>query len=483
MTASLTTLRSPLTKEQIAARILSGLQGAGFPTGDWAPVQQGGLERGTIDMVAGALANLQAAKLAAAINAGFLDLATGDWLTFTAKSYYLLDRAPATFTVQVLTLTCSPSSGPFTIAVGELIAVGAGTIAGANRYRSLDAATLPKGGTITMRFQAEVAGAAASDPPGTITTLVTSLPGVTVVNARVLVPSPAALVTGGASRGSIIPSQTVPGVVPTLDRFRLVITMSGQANTSPFAQCMLSVDDGRTYQGPFVAAPFVDLIGGCRAFFLDAPLTNPSFVAGDAFFWSSTSVLEQGSDEESDLRLAARCRARWLTLSDVPSSGTVEIWAKTAAPEVARVRVLADANAALTMLVYVGSSTGRASPGTVVAVQSYIADRLEPPEAANVFSVDARAVVVSGSVQVPRLKLAEVQTEAERLWTAHLASIDIGGTVRLAELKQAISDAGALDYDSLAIEGGTPNIVLGANEVAVPPDGSTLISALTWEPV
>ena len=488
MTASLDSLRAPLTADQIRARVMSGLQGAGFPTSDWAPTAQGGLESGIVDMAAGAIADLVGAGLGAAIDGGFLDLAAGDWLTFLAQQFFLLDRNPATKTVQAITLICSRAAGPYTVQPGELVVIGAGSITGANRYRNTEGGTIPSGaGTadvpaVVLQFEAENPGSAYDDAPGTVVTLVTSFPGVAVKNSRILTPSPAALMTGSASTGQIFPSAT-PGFTPSAERYRLLITVSGQGATAPFAQCMLSLDDGKTYQGPFFADAVVDLVDGSRITFVDSPFTNPSFVAGDVFFWANTSILAQGSDEESDARLAARCRARWLTLSDVPTSGTVELWAKAAAPEVARVRVLADPNAALKMLVYLGSSAGRASPGTVVAVQEYITARLEPPEAANVFSVDTRAVAVTGNVKVPRLKLADVQTAAEKNWTAYLASLDIGGTVRLAELEQAVMDAGALDYSSLALTGGAPNLTLGTSEVAVPPDGSTLLNALLWEPV
>jgi baseplate J-like protein len=489
-TAALATLLLPLTKDAIRARIISGLQGAGFPTGDWAPTAQGGLENGVIDMVAGALADLLGSKLALAIAAGFLDFGTGDWLAFWAKQFYLLDRNPATSTIQAITLTCAVEAGPYTVAAGDLIVIGAGSIDGANRYQSIEGGTIPKGAgilsdvsAVVLQFQAESPGAAFDDAPLTITTLVTSLAGVTARNARILTPSPAALVTGGASTGQIRPFQTVAGVAPDQDRFRIWITASGQGQSGTLAQFQLSTDDGLTWIGPLTAAPIWNFAGGCSVAFEDSPLTSPSFVAGDVFFWANTSILTQGSDAETDTRLATRCRSRFLTLSDVPSVGTVEIWAKTAAPEVARVRVLSDANVANTMLVYLGSSSGRASPGTVIAVQKYISDRLDSLEAANVFSVDTQAVAVTGSVQVPRLSLVAVQTQAEKNWTDYLASIDIGGTVRLSELQQAVMDAGALDYSALVITGGSPNLTIGSSQVAVPPDGSTLFNALGWEPV
>lgn len=491
MTATLTELRAPLTQDQVRQRILNGLLAAGFPTSDWAPTAQGGIENGLIDMVAKTLVDkMGGAKLAAAIDSGFLDFAAGDWLTFWALRFYQLDRSPATTTIQAITMTCSAESGPFTVAAGDLVVIGAGTIDGANRYVSVEAANIPIGAgviptvpAVVLRFQAENPGSAYDDAPLSIQILVTSLPGVSARNARILTPSPAAVVTGGGSRGQVVPFQTVPGAPPAQDRFRVEVTASGNGSAAPLAQFRYSTDDGETWNGPYTASRAFVIPLGCSVDFQDSPLTNPSFVVGDVFSWGNASILEQGSDAETDERLVGRCRARWLTLSDVPSSGTVEIWAKLAAPEVARVRVYADPNAANRMVVYVGSSSGRAAPATVVAVQRYITDRLDPSEAANVLSVTARSIFPTGTVQVPRLQLADVQTLAERLWTDYLASVDIAGTVRLSELWRALKDAGAQDYDSVALTGGSPNIVLGDTEVAVPPDGLTLIDALGWEPV
>lgn len=490
MTAPLASLLLPLTKEQIRQRILSGLQLAGLPTSDWAPTAQGGIENGVIDMADRTIVDLVAAKLAAGIAGGFLDFAKGDWLTFWAWFFFGLERNLASSTIQAITLKCAPSAGPYTVEPGDLLVIGTGTIDGANRYRNIEGGTvLPGAGSfvgpaaMVLQFQAENPGSAYDDVPGSVQTLVTSLPGVTAINERVFTPNPAAIVSGGGSRGQIFFSQTTPGVPPSQDRFRIQIVASGQGQTSPLMQFRFSTDDGRTWSFPATTVGFYDIPGGCRVTFQDSPLTSPSFVAGDVFFSGNTSILQQGSDAESDERLIARCRARFLTLSDVPSSGTVALWARLADPTVARVRVLADLTVANRMLVYVGGSSGRAAPATVVAVQAYITARLDPSEAANVLSVDTRAVAPTGSVTVPRLQLAAIQTRAEQLWTDYLASVDIGGTVRLAELEQAVMDAGATDYTGLALTGGGPNIVLGNNEVAVPPDGSTLVNALSWEPI
>jgi hypothetical protein len=488
-TTPLATLRLPLTSSQLAQIVRTGAANQGLPVSDWAPTADGGIENGVVDTSTGALAELGAQVVADGIAGGFLGLATGPWLEFLARRFYLNAKNLATKTVQMLTLTCAPKAGPHVIQPRQLWAIGGG----GNRYQNIDGGTLQPGATLRLRFEAEAAGAAYNDAPGTIILLSTSLTGVTVANARVMSPNPAALMTGGLSRGLIVPVDA-PSVA--LDRFRLRVVASGQAKPAT-AQFVVSTDDGRTWSAPFTAAgsPVASLFGstsigtlpiapGVTAFAKNAPLTSPSFVEGDVFFWANTPIVQQGSDDETGPRLAGRCRSRWLTLSDVASPGTVELWAKNASPEVARVLVLSDPNRANSMLVYVGSSSGVVGPTTLVAIQQYISDRVDKDsgESANVLSVALREFAPTGSVQVPRQTLADVQTLAESLWTKYLASVEIGGKVILAELQQAIMDAGAIDYSSLSI-GGSPNVVLGRDEVAVPRPGTTLASQLSWEAI
>lgn len=473
MTTSLAQLLRPMTADELRARIISGLQTAGFPTSDWATTKQGGLENGNVDMVAGVLADLQGKKLADAIMGGFLDFAIGPWMTLLAKRYYQIDRTPATFTIQKVFLICADTAGPYTIQPGDLLVTGPT----GNHYRNIDGATLPSGGGISLQFQAETAGAAFADPAATLTTLVTSLPGVTVSNQRSMTPNPAALVTGSKSTGTIIPTVPIFPTVPEADNFRVKIETDGIVGTAYYS---VSIDNGKTYSPPALLLPIQAVPGSAMFVALNNPANSQSFKTGDVFFWGATPILQQGSDEESDARLVARCRARYLTLSDVPTSATVVLWARQAAPEVARVRVAADPNAANRMVVYISGSAGAAVPSTVVVVQKYITDRLDSTEGATVLPVDLRTIAPSGKVQAPRLQLTAVQVQANLNWLAYLASVDIGGIVRLAELQQAVMDAGAKNFSALSI-GGSPNLVMGPTEV--PQAVSSLTSLLTWEAV
>lgn len=480
-TAPLADLVQPLSAAQLAQHVLTGLAADGLPIGDWAPTISGGIERGIIDMVAGTIADYGSGKVADAVAGGFLRRAKSDWLTFLAKTLYRLERIPATYTVQLISLLNSTTGAPQTFKAGELWVTGPS----GNKYQSIEGGTLTVGGAVgslVLLFQAENPGASYNDVSGTLTTLVTSRPGVTAINRATIYPFPAGLAIGGTSKGRIEPivAATFGGVL-LQDRYRIRIVKSGTV-AARTAQFSFSTDDGRTWSPAQGVTKSVVLPNtGCALLFYDSAVSASSFVAGDEFYFANTAVVQQGSDVESDAQLAARCRARWLTLSDVPTPGTVELWARLASPEVNRVRVASDPNAANTMLVYLAGSSGRIGPQTSLTVQAYLTARLEDGENANALSVDVHQIAVTGNVQVPREQMAAIQTAAERNWTAYLASIPIGGAVVLAELEQAVMDAGARDFLSAAITGGSPNVVLSGNEVAVPASGTTLVSALNWE--
>ena len=126
-----------------------------------------------------ALVQAIAAGGIAAINpATGLPWASGPWADLLGQNVYGLTRNPAVATIGLATLSDAQGQGPFTLAPGQLVA----SSTGGQQYQSTTGGTLPKNGTLQLSWQAIVPGAAGNVANGTITTLNTTLPGVTINN-------------------------------------------------------------------------------------------------------------------------------------------------------------------------------------------------------------------------------------------------------------------------------------------------------------
>jgi hypothetical protein len=111
--------------------------------------------------------------------------AAGSWLDLVAQNFYQLTRNASVATQGTVTLSDPQSAGPFTITAGQLWIADTPSLASSTPYRYSNVAggTLPKGGTLTLTVAAEQPGSVYNRPAGNLTTLLTSLPGVTVSNA------------------------------------------------------------------------------------------------------------------------------------------------------------------------------------------------------------------------------------------------------------------------------------------------------------
>lgn len=147
----------------------------GLKTENWA---EGGYTRtlvalfGQLYKTAGDVVRLIAAS-------GFLDTATGAWLTLLAKEVFNVDRIEATYANadDGLTLT-NGGGGLYIFEPGDIVAAnGAG-----KTYRNTSGGTLSPGGLLNVDLQAEEAGVDSTSGVGTITVLVTTFLGVTVSN-------------------------------------------------------------------------------------------------------------------------------------------------------------------------------------------------------------------------------------------------------------------------------------------------------------
>lgn len=477
---TLAQLLAARTLDQIRERLFARLNVAGFPITDF---HSGGVERTSIEAAAEAIRDFVAFLLPVLAGGGLATEAAGDWLSLLGAHNYRLDRTPAEYTIQNVKLMVAPGAGPYPRTAGDLVV----RAASGNRYILETGVTLPAGGVsgdfVWGRFKAESPGSAYSDAAGTITELVTSLPGVSVSNA-VDVGS----FTGVAHAGTGSGTMSVSGT-PTVSaaRFTVRILIGGAAGTATFEY---SHDGGPWLTGGVtqIAPAYTTIAVGVRVGF-----TGPLH-AGDTYVFATpgSSIAVQGRDLESDEDYRARIIARWPALAEVGLSEIYELWAKEASPDVTQVTVT-PGNSALTpgrVNILIAGFVNPLSGGTVTAVQNYISERAPITAVPVVTSASPEPIAVAGSVTVRSAELVTVQENAQALWDAYLRSLPMGeGTViRVAELAQALMDAGAVDFDDLRIGGPSDityeRVTLIGTTIATgyvnPPTITGIKDMLTW---
>lgn len=175
--ADFESLITPPTEDQVLDRQLAVLQLEGFPVTAWVV---GTVARTLHKAVAAVIFDLWL-TIALIARGATLDTAVGLWLTLLALSQYAEARKAAVFTRGTVRLT-DAGGGPHTIAVGQIYVVAT---ASGLRFRNTTGGTLPLNGTLDLEFVAETAAARYNVANGTIGTLETTLPTVTVSNPEV----------------------------------------------------------------------------------------------------------------------------------------------------------------------------------------------------------------------------------------------------------------------------------------------------------
>jgi len=164
------------SRQEVAARMLTALGRAdlaGLPVTDW---HSGGVTRTLVEISAEAIADAER-TVAALGEGGYLPSAQGEWLDALLVSQYDLVRQDTTFAQGMVLLMCAPGSGPYTIPAGQWVEALNG-----ERFVTDAGGQLVPGGTLIVPVRAERPGSAANVPVGTITRLLTPLPGVSVTN-------------------------------------------------------------------------------------------------------------------------------------------------------------------------------------------------------------------------------------------------------------------------------------------------------------
>jgi Baseplate J-like protein len=175
---SLASLLVQQTKDEIYAYALGVANAISLPVTSW---QAGDPTRAQFQVEAETLATLEEVA-AGYISSGFLDYAHGDWLKFGAKQTFNVDVPGATYATTDVVLTNGGGGLYNGIAAGDLTFKS--SVSG-KTYRNTTGGNLASGPgtTLTVTVVADEAGSASSAGAGEITTLVTSLLGVTCTNA------------------------------------------------------------------------------------------------------------------------------------------------------------------------------------------------------------------------------------------------------------------------------------------------------------
>lgn len=178
MATSYAELIQPVTEDEELTTLLELATLAEFPATSW---QSGSVPRTLLELAAKRGATLANLIREIALG-GMLDEATGDWLTLLAASVFDVQRLPAVRTRGQVVLTCLPTAGPYTIAVGQITVAD---ISG-HLYTNTIGGTLAAGGTLTLTFEATIAGSDHNVGNNALTRMLTPLVGVTVNNPLIV---------------------------------------------------------------------------------------------------------------------------------------------------------------------------------------------------------------------------------------------------------------------------------------------------------
>jgi len=181
MSLTIEELLAPVTTDEILEKFLDALEATGIKARSW---REGGALRTILRVVAAVYAGFTTSVLGF-IRAGFLETATGGWLTLLALNVYGVTRIAATFATGQVTLT-NAGGGIYALLAGELSVINAVT---GKAYTNLSAITLNPGDVLAVDVRAVEIGTTSNATPATVTELETALPGVTVTNALAIVGS------------------------------------------------------------------------------------------------------------------------------------------------------------------------------------------------------------------------------------------------------------------------------------------------------
>ena len=167
-------LTTPLTRQEVEGKIYEVIALVGTNTTSWKP---GAVARTMIvgfSVVGAGLSSLTAQVA----RSGFLELASGSWLTLKAWYDYKVARDEGTYAEGAVTLVNS-GGGVYMLDVDDLTVANPDT---GKQYSNTSAINLAALATLVVPIKARELGTASTSAPGEITEMITPLLGVTCAN-------------------------------------------------------------------------------------------------------------------------------------------------------------------------------------------------------------------------------------------------------------------------------------------------------------
>jgi hypothetical protein len=478
--ATLAELLAPRTKEEEFTTLQTYLQAQGFPVSSWQPGDPG---RTTFEVFAWALADFSK-LLPKVAQGGFVTLAKTladpGWLDLLAEYAYDITRARATYTRQICQVSCQLGFGPQTIPTDFTIR----SAATGHRYLYKgEPVDVPDNLHLDLEFQAESPGAKYADGPGTINEVVTSLTGVTVTNPNTKFGGVdsygfAKRNTANQGSGTITPSHV--GVPAEIRFYTITVLATGSEPSTGSVQIKYEKSGVITVLAPISPIPASSGAAGDGVTLAFGNGAGTGFVAGDihTFQTPGTPITNAGTDDETNEALAARCLGRWPSLSLNIVADKYVAWIRQCSLDSAlgieKITIRPSTTVAGQANILVATASGAVPGASLDILQAYVNARDGITDAGEVLSAVGKPVTPAGNVTVKAADLVAAKAAADAAWLSYISGLPIGGDVstgtpglvRLAELVQALMDAGAIDYSGLQLNDAAANLALATNEVA-----------------
>lgn len=461
-----------------------------FPTCPVTSWQDGSTPRVIVDVDAQELADLTSI-VAAIARGGFVTTqpgvtgASGSWLDLLGQNFYGVSRNLALATVGTVTLTDAQSAGPFTIAPGQ-IWLGSTTSLSTStplRFLNTTGGTLPKGGALTLTVAAEMPGSAYNVANGAITTLLTTLPGVTANNPD---PGSGSWVTsqGTDQESDLAYSTRLQGKWPSIGIGATATTYDYWARTasSEVTRTKVAVDTALAVPvnaaftagaGTLATGTYYYRVVATKGQGATLPSTETSFAltgpGGVNVNWGQVAgadgyqVFGRTTGAEQLLAtIVGGSITTWLDNGSVTPSGAM--------PTVATNPVGGQVN------IWLAGSSGAVSAAAVTAVQTYLAARLPLGSVQATANTTGTAITIAGTVYVAAASLATAQAAVATAMQALIANTPIGGTLYLSQVIEQLNlPSGVRNTANVTVNGAAADLALSSSSVAT---GPTL--SLTW---